>query len=198
MDLLLDTHAFIWFMDGDNSLPEMSVNAIKNINNRNLQETESESILNDSSETASPIDLNKKAWFVLEEFISTPEQRVFIEHFEKVFVRLHSKYEEIYLIKNDHFFKIYEFENGQTVYPDFLLILSGNKQKTDFQIFIDVHQSRKHDRNASLYESLNTMLPQANILENKTILIRGISFIIDSFQPNEFEQDLEKMLETDR
>lgn len=33
MDLLLDTHAFIWFMDGDDSLPERSINAIKDIRN---------------------------------------------------------------------------------------------------------------------------------------------------------------------
>ncbi|MEO9004551.1 MAG: type II toxin-antitoxin system VapC family toxin [Ginsengibacter sp.] len=34
MGLLLYTRSFIWFMDGDNSLPEKSVNAIKNINNK--------------------------------------------------------------------------------------------------------------------------------------------------------------------
>lgn len=33
MELLLDTHAFIWFIDGDNSLPEKAVDAIKEINN---------------------------------------------------------------------------------------------------------------------------------------------------------------------
>ena len=34
MELLLDTHAFIWFIDGDNSLPEKAVNTIKEINNK--------------------------------------------------------------------------------------------------------------------------------------------------------------------
>jgi len=34
MELLLDTHAFIWFMDGDNSLPEKAIVAIKHIKNR--------------------------------------------------------------------------------------------------------------------------------------------------------------------
>mgnify|MGYP001060713501 CR=1 FL=1 len=34
MDLLLNTHAFIWFMEGDNSLPQKAINAIKNINNK--------------------------------------------------------------------------------------------------------------------------------------------------------------------
>ncbi|MEO8820646.1 MAG: type II toxin-antitoxin system VapC family toxin [Ginsengibacter sp.] len=33
MELLLDTHAFIWFIDGDNSLPEKAVHTIKDINN---------------------------------------------------------------------------------------------------------------------------------------------------------------------
>jgi PIN domain nuclease of toxin-antitoxin system len=34
MDLLLDTHALIWFINGDNQLPDKSVNLIKNLENR--------------------------------------------------------------------------------------------------------------------------------------------------------------------
>jgi PIN domain nuclease of toxin-antitoxin system len=34
MELLPDAHAFIWFMDGDNSLPEKAIVAIKDIKNR--------------------------------------------------------------------------------------------------------------------------------------------------------------------
>jgi PIN domain nuclease of toxin-antitoxin system len=34
MELLLDTHALIWFINGDVKLPENSIKLIKNINNR--------------------------------------------------------------------------------------------------------------------------------------------------------------------
>ena len=34
MDLLLDTHALIWFINGDKQLPDKSVKRIKNINNK--------------------------------------------------------------------------------------------------------------------------------------------------------------------
>jgi PIN domain nuclease of toxin-antitoxin system len=30
MDLLLDTHALIWFINGDNQLPDKSINLIRN------------------------------------------------------------------------------------------------------------------------------------------------------------------------
>jgi len=33
MNLLLDTHALIWFINEDRSLPDKSKNLIKNINN---------------------------------------------------------------------------------------------------------------------------------------------------------------------
>ena len=36
MDLLLDTHALIWFMNGDNQLPEKSILLIKSIDNKCL------------------------------------------------------------------------------------------------------------------------------------------------------------------
>lgn len=34
MDLLLDTHTFIWFISGDSSLPQKAVDAIKNVENK--------------------------------------------------------------------------------------------------------------------------------------------------------------------
>jgi PIN domain nuclease of toxin-antitoxin system len=34
MDFLLDTHAFIWFINGDKSLPDGVVRAIKNVENQ--------------------------------------------------------------------------------------------------------------------------------------------------------------------
>ena len=34
MDLLLDTHAFIWFISGDSSLPPKVLDAIKNVENK--------------------------------------------------------------------------------------------------------------------------------------------------------------------
>jgi len=36
MQLLLDTHTFIWFINGDSSLPKKIVNEIKNLNNQCL------------------------------------------------------------------------------------------------------------------------------------------------------------------
>ena len=34
MDLLLDTHAFIWFINGDSALPQKVVGVIKNVENK--------------------------------------------------------------------------------------------------------------------------------------------------------------------
>jgi len=34
MNLLLDTHALIWFINGDNQLPEKSIKLIKNLDNK--------------------------------------------------------------------------------------------------------------------------------------------------------------------
>ncbi len=34
MQFLLDTHTFIWFINGDKSIPKKAINHIKNINNK--------------------------------------------------------------------------------------------------------------------------------------------------------------------
>ncbi len=92
--------------------------------------------------------IKNKDWFVYDDNFGTSEEKKFVEMFARRIEKLHKKYKEIYLIRNERQFKIYD-KKGTGFEPDFVLFL---KQKENpgivFQMFIEpkgVHL-KEHDQ----------------------------------------------------
>ena len=83
-------------------------------------------------------ELKEKNWYVLDSFHGTSEEKGFIQFMEAIIGNLEKKYQEIYLIKNEEVYKIYDFEQGRGFQPDFLLFLKdGEKKSLFYQVFIE-------------------------------------------------------------
>lgn len=90
-------------------------------------------------------ELEKKNWYVLDSFYGTSEEKELIEFIKETIGNLESKYKEIYLLRNEEVYKIFDFEQGRGFQPDFILFLkTKNKQKVGvvetelyYQIFIE-------------------------------------------------------------
>ncbi|MDT3738179.1 MAG: DEAD/DEAH box helicase family protein [Candidatus Kapabacteria bacterium] len=96
-------------------------------------------------------DLNKSIpeeneWYVLDKFAGTSEEKALIEFIKNSFGNLESKYDDIYLLRNEEVFKIYDFEKGRGFQPDFILFMKSNEKKIlknekevtlNYQIFIE-------------------------------------------------------------
>lgn len=83
--------------------------------------------------------LKDKDWYVFNANYGTSEERACVRFIERLIKEdLDEKYEEIYLIRNELHFRIYDFEDGQAFAPDFVLFLKtkGGKSLT-YQIFIE-------------------------------------------------------------
>jgi type III restriction enzyme len=84
-------------------------------------------------------------WFVLDTFVGTSEEKSLIEFIKNSIGNLELKYKEIYLLRNEEVYKIYDFERGRGFQPDFILFLKTKDKKkvgsieTEFyyQIFIE-------------------------------------------------------------
>ena len=77
-------------------------------------------------------------WYVLDGFAGTSEEKGLIEFIKETFGNLEQKYQEIYLLRNEEVYKIYDFEKGRGFMPDFILFLkSKNDDKLYYQIFIE-------------------------------------------------------------
>ena len=82
-------------------------------------------------------------WYVFNEGphvgrLSAVEQ-AFLKYFEAQAPELQRKYAEVYVIRNEGFFKLYPFEDGRVFEPDFLLYLrqEHNQTSTHYQVFIE-------------------------------------------------------------
>ena len=81
-------------------------------------------------------ELKYEDWYVMEQFYGTSEEKSLIEFLRGTIINLQDEYKEVFLLRNEEQYKIFDFSTGQGFQPDFLLFLSG-KQKLFYQVFIE-------------------------------------------------------------
>ncbi len=94
------------------------------------------------------MDLSSKDWFVFNENYGTSEEKHLVKYIDKIVDQLNKKYSEVYLLRNERHFKLFNFDDGRAFEPDFVLFLIGdNKPSFHYQVFIEPKGSHliKHD-----------------------------------------------------
>ena len=81
------------------------------------------------------LDLSYEPWYVYNDNYGTGEEKAFVKHFKGIVKDLRSKYDEIYLVRNERIpdLTIYEFDTGERFEPDFLLFLQKKGSDGYFQ-----------------------------------------------------------------
>ncbi|MDN6629399.1 MAG: DEAD/DEAH box helicase family protein [Corynebacterium casei] len=87
------------------------------------------------------LDLTNKDWYVFNDNYGTSEEKHFVRHLSSMMDDLRSKYDEVYLVRNERFAQlaIYDFHTGERFEPDFLLFLrdkSGNAFSQE-QVYVE-------------------------------------------------------------
>jgi type III restriction enzyme len=90
------------------------------------------------------LNLSGKDWYVYDENYGTSEEKYFIRFIDGIIEKLKEKYSEVYLLRNENLFKIYNFSNGNATEPDFVLFLKEyNTDKIlQYQLFIEAKGSQ--------------------------------------------------------
>ena len=85
------------------------------------------------------IDLSQEEWFAFNDNYGTAEEKYLVKYIRQALPTLKSKYDEIYLLRNEKHFTLYTFEEGQAFEPDFLLHLKKNVSDKSlmYQVFIE-------------------------------------------------------------
>ena len=85
------------------------------------------------------VDLNDAEWYVYNENYGTSEEKFLVKYFEGQMDYLKERFSDIYLIRNERFFKIYRFSDGKATEPDFVLFMTDNNtdEEVIYQLFIE-------------------------------------------------------------
>ena len=77
-------------------------------------------------------------WFPFNTLYGTSEEKAFVDLLIRKIKDLAIDYDEIYLLRNEGHFAIYNFSDGQAFYPDFALFLQEKKGKlVCYQFFVE-------------------------------------------------------------
>lgn len=95
------------------------------------------SVVPDSNNSKIEIDLIGEEWYVLTAFFGTDEERNLIKFLQNTILNFKAKYEEVYLLRNEEVYKIYDFKTGKGFQPDFILLLKKKEENTFYQVFIE-------------------------------------------------------------
>ena len=76
-------------------------------------------------------------WFVFKKFYGTSEERKLIELIHTIIDDINNDYENVYLIRNERHFALYDFAQGRRFEPDFVLLSQNKQTQCHYQFFIE-------------------------------------------------------------
>ncbi|MDD2935340.1 MAG: DEAD/DEAH box helicase family protein [Candidatus Pacebacteria bacterium] len=81
-------------------------------------------------------ELKYEDWYVVDQFYGTSEEKGLIEFIKDTIINLQNKYKEVYLLRNEEQYKIFDFNTGQGFQPDFILFLK-DRANLHYQVFVE-------------------------------------------------------------
>lgn len=123
---------------GDKVFEPVSVNSFKNKVSISVSDNERMIDINDHSNDNLRINLNKHDWYIHDSNYGTSEEKYFIRFFnDSLKDYLKDKFKNFFLIRNEKYLKVYDFETGKGFEPDFILILIGGIKYDLCQLFVE-------------------------------------------------------------
>jgi type III restriction enzyme len=134
-----------------------------------------------STENKYYLDLGSRKWHAYNDCFGTSEEKLLIKYIEKKINDLKEKYSEVYLLRNEKFFKIFDFKNGDATEPDFVLFLTNDNQtrSVQYQIFIEPkggHLVSKDKWKEDLLTSLKDEAKVVLLTQSDKIFVWGMPF----------------------
>lgn len=136
------------------------------------------------------LNLNEKSWYAYDENYGTSEEKSLVKAFDGLFSELSEKWDDIYLIRNEKAFEIYNFMDGKTFEPDYLLIANDKKTgNISYQIFIEPKGGQLLEKDKWKEDFLKEIMSRkiAEVLaDNSKVRIVGLPFYNEEFKREEF------------
>lgn len=150
-------------------------------------------------ETNYYLDLNQKDWYVFNDCFGTSEEKLLVRYIDSVYSYLKEKYDEIYLVRNEHHFKVYNFEDGKPLEPDFVLFLTNKKSDISlyYQIFIEPkgsHLLKQDEWKEQFLLSLKKEHRVQQLWQGRDFVIWGLPFYNEEHNKYKFDQVFKELV----
>jgi type III restriction enzyme len=137
--------------------------------------------MSDPHKTSIYLDVSKKSWHIFNDCYGTSEEKNFVKYIDKIYDQLKEKYEEIYLLRNERFFKLYNFDDGSPFEPDYVLFLYKKNQPKNFyyQVFIEPKGGYLEEKDAWKQKFLTSIKKEQQIKqlwEDREYIVWGMPF----------------------
>jgi len=151
-------------------------------------------------ETNYYLDLGKKDWFVFDDCFGTSEEKLLIKYIDKVYEKLKPKYDEIFLVRNERHFKIFNFEDGRAIEPDFVLFLVNHspEENLHYQIFIEPkgqHLLQTDEWKEKFLKSLREEHSLEQLWKGRKYVVWGMPFYNEALRKTDFENSFNHIIE---
>ena len=145
------------------------------------------------------MDLSNKDWFVFNENYGTNEEKYLVKYIDKVIKQLKQKYSEIYLLRNERHFKLFNFDDGRVFEPDFVLFLIKDSisPAIHYQVFIEPkgsHLIKQDEWKHNFLIQLETEHKIEQLWKNREYIVWGMPFYNETDTKPEFEKEFDSLL----
>lgn len=155
--------------------------------------------MNDASETVFHLDLSVRGWYVFDDCFGTSEEKLLVQYINKKYNELKKKYAEVYLIRNERHFKLYNFDDGRVLEPDFVLYLVGKEETNTmhYQVFIEpkgTHLLKADEWKEKFLKEIKDNFKVEQLFTNKKYAVWGMPFYNKENREQEFSAAFDTLL----
>lgn len=143
------------------------------------------------------VDLNKADWYAFNENYGTSEEKFLVKFFQSQIDELRQKYQDIYLLRNERFFKLFRFSDGKATEPDFVLFMKEKDTDEEilYQLFIEPKGSQLLYTDQWKEDFLKDIEEQAvvELYQNQQYKLIGMPFYNKENREDIFEKRLKNI-----
>lgn len=151
---------------------------------------------NDASVGTNRLDLSSEDWFVFNDNYGTSEEKAFVRYFKDYVDTLRSKYDKVYLLRNERQIHLYSFDGGERFEPDYILYLCKNRADSVEQLIVFVEPKGTHLIDSDkwkedfLLELKEKAIPTVTFVDDNKYKIWGFHFFNTECRSVEFAGDM--------
>ena len=152
----------------------------------------------DDSDTAYLVKISD--WFAYDSLYGTSEEKAFVQMLDRWIQESEKTYADIYLLRNEGHFSLYNFSDGSPFQPDFVLFLrEKNGESLSYQLFIEPkgeHLAETDRWKAEFLQEIRADFRSRILTENTKYRVIGVPSFYHERYENQFKDDLNAALKT--